>query len=279
MAGPNPSGSRSPDTTLSTDTANAFTFHGEDVLREIDDFSSFYKNLGGQWSRNLNLPDSGPIGRIPLILTTEEMASQGRYIVFWAGADSVAWNFKLRGTVQETRTGTIQHYFKDSKRNTFFDEPEAQFQFQSGNIMAARFTKNPSARNPPSGPQANTLVQLPLGLMNFYEFMEILDQRKVLSDGRTNFVYIMYSSMTFPRMILRGFFMPEQGVSFTENADGGAEIKWSATFKVVSTYPKFQSAQSLASTWRELQEARGFETLYDTSAFTLNPSDKTQAGM
>lgn len=224
-------------------------------------------NYTGEWSRSNYLTSgSGVVGRIPLIMTTEVMAQQGRYMVFWASPESVSWNFKMRGTTQDTATGTIQHYYKDPKRNTYFDEPEVQFNFQSGNIMPVRVTQQRD-ENKPNSSTANTLVYLPFGLLNLYEFFELMDQKKVIADGRTNFVYILYSSLVFPRMILRGFFQPEQGITFNESANDNAEVKWAATFKVVATYPKFNDARSLTNSWRELQERLGYTVDYSKSAF------------
>lgn len=221
-------------------------------------------NYANEWTRRL-IGDQQGIGRVPLIMTTEVMAHQGRYLVFWAGPESVQWHFRQRGALQETRGGIIQHYFKDSRRNTYFDEPEVQFTLQSGNIMPVRMTK--------SGPS----VVIPFGLLNLYEFIELLDQKKAIADGRSNYVYILYSSNVFPRIILRGFFTPD-GLSFSESANEGAEVKWTSTFRVVGTYPKFQSAYSLAENWRAIQERRGFQTGAIRTAFTSAATDQIPSG-
>lgn len=207
--------------------------------------------------------------RIPLLMTTEVMAQQNRYIAFWCSPESVQWSLKLRGAIQETRGGMIQHYWRDNRRNTFFDEPEVTFTFQSGNILPVRHRQGTN----PDGTQAESL-SLPIGLLNLYEFIELLDQPKVMADGRTNYVYILYSSLMFPKIVLRGFFLPDTGTNFTESAQDNAEVKWSGTFRVAGSYPTFNSADSLAMTWRQVQESLGFDVQYAESAFTNPPRDQ-----
>jgi hypothetical protein len=231
-------------------------------------------NYSNEWFRN-NIGDTGNLGRMPTILTTEVMAHQGRYLMFWAGPESAQWHFRQRGATQETRGGMIQHYYKDSRRNTYFDEPEIQFTFQSGNILPVRMTKGKPGQK--MSKAESTVVAIPFGLLNLYEFIELLDQKKAIADGRTNYVYILYSSNVFPRIILRGFFTPD-GLSFSESGNENAEVKWSATFKVVGSYPKFNSAYSLAETWRAIQQRRGYQTGATRSAFTGAATDQTPSG-
>lgn len=235
-------------------------------------------NYPGEWARLTTGPMVIP--RIPVMLTTEEMASQNRYLVFWSNPDSVQWNLRMRGTVQETRGGLIQHYHKDAKRNTFFDEPEMNITFQTGNIMPIRVTAEAPNGNTRFGDLGvnNTITYMPHGLLNLYEFIELLDQKKVMADGRTNYVYMLYSSLVFPKIVLRGFFPPDAAMSFQEAAMENAEVKWSTTFRVVGSYPKFNSANSLARTWRSVQEFQGYDVSYAGSAFTSIPEDRQAAG-
>lgn len=250
-----------------------------DVLAAV---AQTYPDYGGEWARNLNLLGNGNLGRVPMVMATETMVAQGRYLLFYAGPDNAQWDFKMRGSVQETASGTIQHYFKDPLRNTFFNEPEITFGFQSGTILPIRITDRQAkqaastAAGPGLSPASFTVTALPFGLLNFYEFLELLDQKKTQTDGRINPVYILYSSNVFPRIILRGYFLPN-GTQFTENMEG-ADVKWTSTFKVMSTYPRFQSADSLARSWREIQTFRGYEVSQAGSAFTRVPNDQTPSG-
>ena len=182
----------------------------------------------------------------PLIITTESMAVQGRYILFWSGPSNTQWNFPMRAAVQQTRSGTVTHVWRNGSRSTFFDEPTVAFTFQAGNIMPVRIRQEVLQGN-------NTLpqdaVSLPPGLLDFYDFFEVLNQPKILRDGRPNFVFIAYHSLVYPEIFMRGFFTPE-GLSFSEDAANPANLSWTATFKIRSTEPPFYSSQRLISSWR-----------------------------
>lgn len=260
-------------------TANYFkSVNGFEAFADASNVLStqLFDNYDGEWARQPGVQSyGGSIGRIPLIITTEAMAAHGRYIVFWTGVESAQWNLPLRGELQKTRGGSIQHYYKDYRRDTYYDEATVQFSFQSGNIMPVRITQDP---NGPRGGPLNTVVRIPIGLMNFYEFLEVLNQKKAVSDGRVNYVYILYSSMAFPRIMLRGFFDPGHGVSFSESASEGAEIKWSANFTIADTYPRFQNAQELKNTWNTIQQARGFAVHQASSALTTQSPANTATG-
>lgn len=258
--------------------------------------ASTAQNYSGEWVRNLR-ETTGMTGRgNPLVITTDEWINQGRYIIFWAGPESVQWNMGMRGTTQETRGGLIQHFWKDPRRNSFMNEPEMSITFQTGNIMPVRVTQD-TTNDPYNTPtsnsiannrtaqsiQSNTVVQIPFGLMNLYEFMELLESKRTMSDGTTNYVNIMYSSLAFPKIILRGFFSPEAGMSFQEAAMENAEIKWATSFRVTNTYPKFRSAQTLRNTWEDQQRRYGYSVAQSDGSValdeaTLNRDAATLAG-
>lgn len=221
-----------------------------------------------------------PLGT-PMIITTERqlfLGEEGRYIVFWAGPESVQWRFPMRASEQQTRSGTILHTWRNgSRRDTFFDEPEATFTFQAGNIMPVRYLADQD--NIFTNAQTNNrIAALPAGLFDFYEFFEILNEEKILEDGRPNFVIIAYHSLVYPEIFLRGFFKPD-GLSFTENAQDPASLKWTSTFKVRSTTPRFYNSSALLRAWngafgRGFSEIRG-ETVFGgnrlQSSFPLTP--------
>lgn len=185
----------------------------------------------------------------PLIITTESFAQQGRYILFWSGAENTQWSFPMRAAQQQTRSGTILHMWRDNSRSTFFDEPQVTFTFQSGNILPVRLREQGQIDTAAGGvPVFMETVTLPPGLLDFYDFFDLLNEEKILSDGRPNFVYIVYHSLVFPEIFLRGFFTPE-GFSFTDSSQDPASITWTATFKIRSTEPPFYRGRALMSTW------------------------------
>jgi hypothetical protein len=185
------------------------------------------------------------VSRSPLIITSTNWSTQspGRYIVFWAGPKEANWKFQLRGVEQQTRSGWIQHYWRDDKRSTFFDNPTIDFTFQSGNLVPVRLVSGVSAN------QAK-VVTLPPGLLDCYDFFELLDDKKILSNGQSNLIYIVYHSLVFPSITLYGYFNPE-GVSIQESAETPDQLTWTAQFRVQGSSPRFYKKNDLVSTWNE----------------------------
>ncbi len=166
----------------------------------------------------------------------------GRHLLFWAGPKTVNWKFQQRGSMQQTRAGHIAHYWRDSVRNTFFDNPSIEFTFQTGSLLPLFSTED--LTNPYDGSR-----KLPPGLVDYYDFFGILDESKVLSSGRPNYVIITYQSLLYPNIVLRGFFEPEVVMTVTEDAMKPASVTWNATFRLKDSNPKFYSSQDLANSW------------------------------
>tara|TARA_R100000656_G_scaffold104176_1_gene76118 strand:+ start:146040 stop:146699 length:660 start_codon:yes stop_codon:yes gene_type:complete len=189
-----------------------------------------------------------------MVITTEDLANQGRYILFWSGPQNTQWNFPLRASMQQTKSGTIHHVWRDSSRETYYDEPTVAFTFQTGNIMPVRLRQG--VQNPDGVSQVAETISLPPGLLDLYDFFEILNAKRILSDGRPNYVYIAYHSLAFPEIFLRGFFQPE-GFSFSEDAANPAQVTWQSTFKIHSSEPKFWSSARLKEAWITAFRAQG----------------------
>jgi len=217
----------------------------------------------------------------PMIITTENLAAQDRFLVFWSGPSNTQWTFPMRAAQQQTRSGTVYHTWRNASRQTFFDEPSVTFTFQAGNIMPARIVSgNPSANTTAAPTSFPEVVSLPGGLLDFYDFFEILNQPKILSDGRPNFVFIAYHSLVYPEIFMRGFFNPD-GLQFTEDAQNPANLSWSATFKIRSTEPPFWNSQQLIASWRSAfvppppTEDEEFDALISELAVTGGSSTST----
>lgn len=225
------------------DAVQNFTRNEEQVIQELARRSPVSKGVFGD--------GRGPYryAGTPFIITTESMAADGRYLVFWSSPSNTQWSFPMRGAEQQTRSGTVYHSWRNGSRDSFFDEPSISFTFQAGNIMPVRVREG--SLSEPGSPNVKPpeTVSLPGGLLDFYEFFEILNQPKILSDGRPNFVFISYHSLVFPEIFLRGFFTPE-GLSFTDDSQNPANLTWTATFKVRSTEPPFWDSAQLVSSWR-----------------------------
>jgi len=209
--------------------------------------------------------------RLPFVLTCQSWIKAGRYIVFRANPSEVQWRMPQRSVQQKTRQGEVIHVWKDRIRNnTFYDEPQLTFTFQSGNIMPIRRKpmkideqaieraiekqqatgtsgESGDAFNIPPNltrktyDKSETEPELPSGLKNFYEFLDLVDEQKILDSGDVNFVYLVYNSRIFPSITLAGLFTPE-GVSWTDSSDNPNQImSWSANFTVYDSYPKMSN--------------------------------------
>lgn len=146
-------------------------------------------------------------------------------IKFRCNPSDVSWSMPQRSVEQKTKAGTVLHVWNDQTRNSYYDEPTLTFKLQSGNILPVRSILEPRGTITP-------------GLNNFYEFMSLVDEVKVLDDGRANLCYIDYNSLVFPRIRLWGFWQPT-GISFSDTATNHAQVNnWTASFTVYKSFPE-----------------------------------------
>ncbi len=229
------------------------------------------------------------LNRQPFILTCQSWIKEGRYLVAKVNPSEVQWRMPQRSVAQKTRAGEILHVWKDRFRGTFYDEPQLTIQFQSGNIMPIRReplvdtgeirqvvstierTQVPNAapgsrvieekenlqRVTIKKPDPNeTEPVVPRGLHNFYEFLSLVDEQKILDTGDVNFVYIIYNSRQFPNLTLAGLFTPE-GVSWSDSADNPNQMNgWSANFTVYESYPRLNNLDALLQFYQSAGFAR-----------------------
>jgi hypothetical protein len=175
--------------------------------------------------------------RIPWVITCQSWLQKQQYLIFNANPDSAQWSMPLRGTASKQRAGQVLHIWKNKFRDTYFDEPRLNITFQSGNILSIMPT------NPDFQIYKSNFITIREGLYNFYKFIELLEEPKILEDGSLNTVYINYTSQMFPSIMLSGFFDPSQ-FSFTDGTSKSAMIEnWSTTFIVMDTFPKLKSNQ------------------------------------
>lgn len=193
--------------------------------------------LTRQRTANFGARDRPNRRSVPLIITTDEFAAEGRYILFWAGLGNASWMFKLRGSEQLTPHGTVAHFWRDAIRGTYFDEPVINFKFQTGNLLPIRVD------------DSGELQTLPPGLLDYYDFFDILDSKKSFMDGTPNFVRILYSSLLYPQIILSGFFVADNSFTVTEETTSPASVSWDIEFRVRDTSPRFNSGRALANEW------------------------------
>lgn len=151
--------------------------------------------------------------------------SEPKAIKFRCNPSDVSWTMPQRTVEQKTKAGTVLHAWNDNDRKTYFDEPVLTFKLQTGNILPTRSILNPRG-------------VVPEGLDNFYEFMSLVDEVKVLDDGRANLCYIDYNSLIFPSIRLWGFWQPS-GIAFSDSATNHAQVNsWTASFTVYKSFPE-----------------------------------------
>lgn len=199
--------------------------------------------------------------RRPFVLTCQKWIEQQRYILASVNPSDVQWTMAQRSAAQKTYIGEILHVWKNRVRNTFFDEPSIRFTFQSGNIMPIREKPYVPAIRPAYGTTEAVRVQnvndpdetprVPGGLQNFYEFLQLVDEQKILDDGSVNYVYIMYNSRIFPNITLAGLFTPE-GTSWTDSAQEPNQVgSWSAQFTVYDSFPRLNDYEALVKFFQD----------------------------
>jgi hypothetical protein len=155
-------------------------------------------------------------------------------IVFRCNPNSAAFEWPIRGATQKIKSGNIYYWWRNRDKGSHFDVPTVTFGFQSGNIAVMKYFGQSQKEQPQ--------VYLPKGLDNFYQFMALYDEKKILADGTPNFVTITHHSQTFPNLTLTGFFDVGTPVTITDNTDNISEVSWSAKFFIHTSSPRFNSA-------------------------------------
>lgn len=163
-------------------------------------------------------------GRIPWLISTIELLRANQGIVWAANPRDVSWNMSLRETLVKTATGTVTHFWRHPQRQTGFDEFKLTLNLQTGNLLPYS--------------QGSGSDRVSQGMLNFYDFMNIVDAPRLTTQGEVNYVTIRYHSTLFPKLTLLGMFDPS-GIRFTDSASSPHEVQsWSVDFIVQDTQPR-----------------------------------------
>lgn len=209
----------------------------EKVNKELDDLRDYNNNPNG----NSAVQSSLLTNRNPWIMSTTEWLEDGKGIIWSCNPSEISWNIRLRQATSKNAYSTVTHNWPNDNRGTHFDEFVLNMTFQSGNLM-------PYNRRDVNDNTAASWDIVSPGLVNFYDFLKLMDAPKLTSPkrdgtggGRTNHVIIKYSSNIFPSLTLIGQFDPE-GVKFTDSASDPNQVNsWSATFIVLDSNPRISS--------------------------------------
>lgn len=189
------------------------------------------------------------------VVASENVGTGPGTIVWIANPKSVTWQVNQRGSESKNKSGTVLHIWHDRFRRTDYDDPKLTFTFQTGNILP----QSSDATNPSIPLDHNN--QVPGGLNNFYQFLALVDQPKIASNGTANTIHILYQSRIFPAIVLTGFFDPQVVVQFTDDSQNPNQVSgWTASFTVYSTTPKIYDLAGLQSQFM----AEGFNSPFST---------------
>lgn len=181
-------------------------------------------------------------GRVPFVLTCLSWQAQGRYIYFWANPSDLSFNFKLRGTTQEVLGGTMSYQWRGNPATRgglgFFAEPRLAITFQTGNLMPVRTSQN------------GDLIAIPPGLLDFYEFLQLMNEPMILDNGSMNYRILSVNTSLFPNLLCYGFFPPDEAFEIRESAQDPNQTTWTSNFVIRRTSPDFKNPQALAYAFR-----------------------------
>lgn len=196
------------------------------------------------------------IGKTITLSTRKRLATtpQSRLICF-VGIQTSSFRLGVRAAETKVASGTILYVWPDRKRRiasrkSHLDEISVGLTFQSGNIIPQESIKILPSR----GAQGvRTMVEFnpPPGIQNFYDFIALMDEDKIMPDGSPNFVVIEYRSNVFPQLEMHGFFTPD-GISWDENAENPNQVTWQVTFNCRRTVPAINDARALATFYTSL---------------------------
>lgn len=169
---------------------------------------------------------NGATERTGFRLTSDLWIQEGKMLVLHAGPSEAAWTLPLRASDEETQSGHAR--YAQARRSgaaegsgVYVDTPSVQLTFQTGNII------------PLTGPSPQKKM-VPYGLDDFYAFISLINQPPLIPSGKHegshNYTWIFYTSLMYPAMVLKGYFLPE-GLSWSDSADNPAGFSWSAQFQ------------------------------------------------
>ena len=178
-------------------------------------------------------------------------ASNSQFLIFRVNPNQLHITQALRGAEAKTRIGTVYYVWQDPLKRSFFDEPTVGITFDSGNLLPWTWLNSESGMA--SGTYELPLtIPVPPGMETFYRFMALLNESKMMPDGRPNFVYVTINTRKFPQLTLAGWFTPEGIGSITDSADDPNHLTWTANFHCRATYPRLYNSGELLTMFKTM---------------------------
>jgi hypothetical protein len=254
---------------LSTPKVNLLQGVNIDILRNLQDQQA-QSQSALQTSQNSGLNIYG-VYRVPWVFATFDevngTATNPNPVVWVANPKSVGWTINQRGSETKNKSGTVLYMYRDSLRKTDYDDPKIRMEFQAGNIA-------PQAQDATKTSGSLDTNQISGGLNNFYQFLSLVDNSKIATNGQANVIHILYRSRIFPSMVLTGFFDPQMIVQFSDDSNDPYRItSWSATFTVYSTTPRLNNYNQLIQRFQS-EGFTGFTQLNQTNGTTIDTTQQ-----
>ena len=176
-------------------------------------------------------------------VTTSSWNRHGEGISLYANPSDMQWNLPRRGTVVKTTAGAVRNVWRNRYRGTYYDEGTIGITFQTGNIMPFMgYPDESELRTADLVGAAMSSPRVPEGLMNFYKFIELLDQPMLLGPAENRHI-IVHHSRAFPFLYMEGYFL-EDNFNFSEIATDVNRLQWNATFQIYRTSPSLTGSRS-----------------------------------
>ena len=138
-------------------------------------------------------------------------------------------------------------------RQKFAERPQVSGEFSATGGQATSnvgFARSAQTRQKRRIDPSEVAPRVPPGLDNFYEFLALVDEQKILDNGDVNYCYIIYNSRMFPNITLAGLFTPD-GVTWTDTSDDPNQVNaWTANFTIYDSYPRIHDPETLRNFFR-----------------------------
>lgn len=228
------------------------------------------------------------ITRLPWIITCDSWVSgqdEGKgypqYIIMRPNPKKVRWSIPFRKSMAKTAGGFVTFSWRDATRgNTVFDEPILELTMQSGSLLpvldlsgkvkeqiaasASRITPNSPGKSRLEDSLRSKLVQNNFknshGLEVFYSFLRLFNVPQLKANGEPNYIRIVMNTMLFPRLVVRGQFVPEENLDWEESAEDPTSIEWTVKFVINKITPNIGIAtfKEMLDTWATAGGSSGF---------------------
>jgi hypothetical protein len=152
----------------------------------------------------------------------------------WCNPSQITWRLPRREAFQPVMAGNIRYSWRrrarDKNKGTYYSTFPVEITFQSGNIF--------------THPQGEFGGEIPPGLDDFYLFLKLLNEPRLMESGQENWHIVVHTSPVFPSIMLKGWFNPE-GVGWPESSETGYGIQWTCSMEVSETIPKLWDTPGL----------------------------------